>query len=227
MPLAKESGTDFKPVSEGTKMARCYGVIGLGTQPSDNPKYKPSYRVLILWEIPEEVYEFEGKEIPMTIMKEYSASLGKKTKPSNLRKDLDSWRGRPFTEEEAAGFPIEKIINAPCMLSIVHYQKRDMAIGAKIIAITGVHKSMQVPELTRETLHYEIDFGKGDQFKALPEWIQSKISRCIEWCPSSQAVPEAAAEVEPEPVEDDGVPFSFFIPQWIPFAASAAAGLIA
>lgn len=226
MPIiAKESGTDFKPVSPGTKGARCFGVVDLGTQLPNIATYRPQRKVLLFWEIAEECYEVEGKQIPMTIMREYSLTLGKANKESNLRKDLNSWRGRPFTEDEAKGFDIKALIGVPCMLSIAHYKKQDGNTGAKVAAVTGVPKGLIVPELIHDKLYYEIDMGKGKEFEALPEWIRGKVSKCLEWCPTDTHVPTSVAQDE-EPADDSDVPFAL-MPPWLPFAASAAVGLIA
>lgn len=229
MPIiAKESGTDFKPVSEGVKGARCFGVVDLGTQVPNNTTYRPSRRVLLFWEIPEEVYELDGKEFPMTIIKEYSLTLGKKNKQSNLRKDLNSWRGRAFTEEEAQGFDLKNIIGVPCMLSIEHYEKQGgSGKGAKVTAVTGLPKGFSVPELVHEKVYYELDMGKGQDFEALPEWVRTKINKCLEWNPSAaQAVaPPTGTEPEVEEPVDD-VPFSFMIPSWLPYVAASSGALI-
>ena len=219
MPIAKQNATDYKPVSSGTQFGRCFGVVSLGTQPSDNPKFKPSKKVLMLFELPNETYELDGKQVPMSIVKEYTLSINKK---ANLRKDLDSWRGRPFTEQEAQGFPVENVIDAPCMLSIAHYQKRDGSTGAKIASIAGVPKGMSVPALSRDKLHYEIEQGENEVFQKLPDWLKDKIGKCLEWNPDTQV----AAPSEPEPQHDDGgedsVPFAWVLPWLAPITAAAA-----
>lgn len=204
--LAKESEGTFTPVSAGTKAARCFGVIDLGTQASNNPKYRPSRKVLLQWEIPEETYEFENKQIPMTIMKEYSLTLGKANKESKLRTDLNSWRGRPFTEQEASGFDLKNLLNVPCYLSINHYKKNNGDPGAKVGAIMGVPKGVVVPELSRAVVFYEIAMKKGKEFEALPEWIRKKINTCLEWSPTDEHVPVSTVQEEEQP-SDDEVPF--------------------
>jgi len=39
---------------------------------------------------------------------------------SNLRRDLESWRGRAFTEAERKAFDVEKLIGVNCQLSLKH-----------------------------------------------------------------------------------------------------------
>lgn len=201
---ASENTSDFKPVPSGTHPARCFGVIDLGTQIPKNTSYKPSHKVLVLWELPHEVYEVDGKTVPMTTMKRYTLSVNKK---ATLRKDLDSWRGRGFTDEEAKAFQVANLINAPCMLSITHTPKDDgPGVWVNIASVSGIPRGMQVPELTHKRVHWELEQGKDATFNALPEWMRDVINKCVEWCPTDTAAfaPTDAPEKE---VIDDEVPF--------------------
>ncbi len=40
-----------------------------------------------------------------------------------MRKDLESWRGRKFTQQELQGFDVETIIGVPCLLNIIQEDK--------------------------------------------------------------------------------------------------------
>lgn len=120
--IASDSGGgDYKKVPQGVHMGRCYSLIDLGTQ---LVRYqfgdKTPHKIRIGWELFGEdeqgaPLEVEGK--PMTISKSYTLSLNEK---SNLRKDLESWRGRAFTDEEAKGFDITKLLNVWCMVNVTH-----------------------------------------------------------------------------------------------------------
>ena len=75
----------------------------------------------INFELPNLTKEFkpgEGQK-PFSIGKEYTLSLSSK---SNLYKDLVSWRGKPFTEEELEGFDLSKLLGKPCQIQIIHKQ---------------------------------------------------------------------------------------------------------
>lgn len=215
--LVKETGSDFKPCPGGTHLARCFGVVALGTQPTNNPSFKETFKVMLLWELANELME-NGETF--VISKEYTASLGDK---ATLRHHLQSWRGKPFTADELKGFALDKLINAPCMITVTHEQTQKGKTYAKVASVTTLLKGSSVPELTKKPVHYLIEHGKNDVFLALPEWIQKKIEQCNEW-----SVP-AAPPVEAAAPDDDAmsdVPFMLF-PPWMPFAASAAAGLLA
>ena len=110
--VSESSGKDFAPINEGTFVAVCYGVIDLGKQ--YNEKFgKSTDKVLIMWELPEEMEE--GQELPRTFSQRYTASLNAKSK---LRKDLVAWRGREFTDAELAEFNLANILGVPCQLQM-------------------------------------------------------------------------------------------------------------
>lgn len=208
MPLiAKPS--EFEPAPAGTHIARCFGVVDLGTQPSDI--YAPAQKVLLLFELPYELIEWEEggqkHEAPMTISKEYRMTIGKK---ANLRRDLISWRGRDFTEEELAGFNVGKVCGVPCQVNIVHGVSGKGSRYAKVESISGLAKGMGCPDPYHPTVLFELEMGKEcEVFKKLPEWIQKKILGCMEWNPDKSAPanvqPTAPTDGPSEPPDD--VPF--------------------
>jgi hypothetical protein len=122
--VASDSGGgNFKRVPAGVHVGRCYSLIDLGTQLSSG-QYgeKLQHKIRVAWELFGEdeegkplTVEFDGQEMPMTISKSYTLSLSEK---ASLRKDLQSWRGREFTEEEAKGFDISKLLGAYCMVNV-------------------------------------------------------------------------------------------------------------
>ena len=114
----KETGEGFKQVAPGTYPARCIKVIDLGTQHGEyQGKPTTKQQIMVTWELPTELIEegdFAGQ--PYAVSKFYTASLGEK---ANLRKDLEAWRGRAFTETELAGFDVKAILGKSCMVTII------------------------------------------------------------------------------------------------------------
>lgn len=202
MPIAKETKT-YDPVPAGTHVARCFGCVSLGTQHS--PMFADAFKVMLMFELPFETIQTEEGEKPMTISKEYTLSLGKR---ANLRKHLDAWRGRAFTKEELEGFEVSNVVGAPCQLTVVHVQKTDGGIYAKIEGVTGLAKGMACPPQVHTSVKYEIDHGENAVFKALPEWIQKKIIASEEVTPTG-AKPETPEDPSNEAMSEsvDDVPF--------------------
>lgn len=197
MPIAKE-GSTFTPIPPGTHQARCFAVIDIGTQHSE--MYADTYKVIVMWETPHERVTIDKEERPMTIQKEYSLSLGKK---SNLRKHLETWRGKPFSKEELEGFEVANVIGAPCLLSVVHKQSANGNTYANIEAVSAVPKGMEIVPLFHKTAKYDLIDGDNEVYKALPEWIQKKIQASEERSPS-RPVADPGPEPESEP---EDVPF--------------------
>src|SRR5688572_13638566 len=107
---ATNKGTIRELIPAGNYLARCFQMIEVGTV-TENVMGKQviAKKVRIGWELPTELKVFnpEKGEQPLAISKEYTLSMNEK---SNLRKDLKSWRGKDFTEEEAKCFDITKLI---------------------------------------------------------------------------------------------------------------------
>lgn len=201
MPVAKDSGGSFEPVPPGTHAARAVNVISLGTQPSNNPAFPPRFKVMIGWELPDETIDVNGEKKPMMISKEYTLALSEK---ANLRHDLESWRGKPFSADELAGFAVEKLIGAPCLLTVIHKEKAGGKTYANISSVSKLPKSMTCPDQVNESVHYEIEQGRDDVFDQLPEWIQRKISNCAEW---KEGTGSHDATERPADDEGDDIPF--------------------
>jgi len=58
---------------------------------------------------------------------------------ANLRKDLENWRGKGFTEAELAGFDVESIRGANCLLTITETESGKR----KVSGVTALPKGMQ------------------------------------------------------------------------------------
>jgi len=193
--IAKENSKPFTPLPAGSHIARCFGLISLGTQAS--PNFKPSSKMMLTFEVPGELVDNDEKT-PMTISKEYTVSLSEK---ANLRKDLNSWRGRPFTKDELNGFAVEKVLGCACMLSVIHEESNKGSTYAKIVGISAVPKGVTVPAQHHKNVHFEIEMGRDSAtFKALPEWIQRKITACEEWNTKTQVPSTPKAQ----PSDNDG-----------------------
>lgn len=202
MPIAKNSGGDFTPLPAGSHVARCFAVISLGTQ--ESPMFSPSFKVMLMFEVPGETVTIEGKSMPMTIQREYSLSLSEK---SNLRKDLQSWRGREFTAKELEGFAVETVCGVPCMLSVIHKQNAQKKVYANISAISGLPKGVQCPPQVHKTIKYEIEQGGDEVYNSLPEWIRKKIAACGEWTRGADQPPQTVSTQPDVETEEEGDPF--------------------
>ena len=191
-------GGDFEQVPAGTFAARCYQIIDLGHQTFEwKGEAKVAPKVRITWELNEMMQD--GR--PFSISKEYTASIGDK---ANLRKDLEAWRGRPFSAEELRNFSLENVLGAPCLLGVVHKPSKD---GSKVYANVGsvmaLPKGMAAPELVNPAVKFDIGEFDQDIFNSLSSYVQKKILMSKEL--EEGGIPQAK-EVEPE-IDDETVPF--------------------
>jgi hypothetical protein len=157
-------GGDFKPVPAGNHIGVCSMVVGLVKQ-----------QIYVAWELPQEIITWTDKDGnertgPMRIGKTYTLSLHENAR---LRGDLESWRGRPFTEEERGGFDINKLAGAPCMVNVLHEDKNGKTY-ANVASLTPLPKGMDKPVCSDAALIYDDDEFRHN-YDHLPEWLQKKI----------------------------------------------------
>ena len=154
----------------GTTQAVCCAVWDLGLQKTSYMgEEKIQHKVIIAWEIVQKIdapdSEYNGK--PYMLNKKYTLSLGEK---ANLRKDLESWRGKPFTSEELKhGVDLEKLYGVNCYIGIKHEpDKNDSSkVYANVTAILPTPKGTPPIQPIRP---------RDEQ---PPKWVQEKIAQAV------------------------------------------------
>lgn len=207
--IAKNSGTPRELIPAGNYVARAYSFLHIGTVIENfQGESKLQNKVRIGWELPTElkVFKEENGEQPLVISKEYSLSMNEK---ANLRKMLASWRGKDFSEDEAKGFDITKLVGVPCMLNIIHKPSKD---GTKtyeeIGSISPMPKGMQCPAQVNANKILQYDAFDNEIFDSLPDFIKDKIKSSQEY--AAMQTPKHQTHVM-QPIgadeEDDQLPF--------------------
>lgn len=173
--IAKESNTVRRePIPAGIKTAVCSGIIDLGEQESKwQDKVKVARKVMFIWEIPSETIETEDGTFPRTINKQFSLSLHER---SGLRKMLQAWRGKTFTEAETEGFDLKSMLGAGCLLSIVHtVSKSNGNTYASVDTVMGLPEGVPAPKASH-LISFDLDAPTAlNDLQMLPEWIQDRI----------------------------------------------------
>lgn len=198
LSVSAGGGSKIAPIEPGTYPAVCYGLVDIGYQYSaafDNA----SRKVVIMWEIPDETITTEDGEKSRVISETYTASIGEK---ANLRKMLEAWRGKAFTDDELKCFNLRNIIGAGCMLSIIHQESKKGGMFAKVTAVMKLPKGMPAPEGTIEHVLFDLMApGAHAEIDALPEWLQKRIKE-------SETFKEMATSfVEPDEELDEPMPW--------------------
>lgn len=193
-----KGGRDIPVLAIDTYPARLVQAIDIGSheqfdwQTKESNGIKP--RVILTFELPTELYEFDGESKPRWISREYTLSYNEKSTMFKILGSLDP-------NDEADGV-ISEVLGAPCSLTIGHTKTGK----AKIASISGVAKGMTVDELYNEPRFFDRDEPDMEQWKLLPDWIKGKIKESEEY--EDVATPELKAAVDLfESAIDDDIPF--------------------
>jgi len=162
----KEPEGNFQLAPEGTHVARCYMVVDMGLQETG---YGPKHKIKIGFELPNEAMD-DGR--PFSVSQTYTASLSEK---ANLRGDLESWRGRAFTEQELQGFDVFNVLGAPAMVSVIHTESNGKTY-ANIKSVSAIPKGLTVPNAINDHIKFSLEEYSQEQFDALPEYLRDKIN---------------------------------------------------
>jgi len=178
MVMLTDSGSDYKPIEAGAYAAICTRVIDLGTQTTNyQGEEKSARKIMLTWEVPEVEVEWEGNKRPATISSRYTASLHEK---ANLRKVLESWRGRSFTADELKGFDTKNVLGAACLLNIVHTEK-DGRTYANVAAAMPLPKGMAKPETDSPLVNFDLDDFQAEVLEGLHDKLRDVIKASPEY----------------------------------------------
>lgn len=173
--MANNSGTNYAPVPAGTYAARCYSMIHVGTVLENYlGEEKELNKVRITWELPTElkVFREENGEQPYSVSKEFTLSMHEK---ANLRKFLESWRGRGFTDEEVKSFDVTKLLGKPCLISIIHKTSKQGSQYAVISSCSTLPKGMECPDQINPSFEFSWEMFDREKFDNLPDWLKDKM----------------------------------------------------
>ena len=225
--LSSSGGGDREVLPPDNYKAICYKIADLGTRETtfENDPPRKQRRIYIWWEIMHPKME-DGR--PFSVGKEYTMSLNEN---SNLHKDLKSWRGRSFTEEELGGFDIANILGVSCDLEIIHTSGGNMKVLSVFKPDGGAKKTPTHNECELFELEEYVKEWKGestakskemcDIFAEFPNFLQEKINESFEMKAVEQStkVKDGLAEMAKltakpkealtsnEPFPDDEIPF--------------------
>lgn len=180
-----ERGTAYEPAPAGLYHAVCVDVVDLGIlEVTYAGETKKQWKARVVWEL--DATREDGS--PFLAFKRYTVSLHEK---ANMRRDLESWRGRAFTDAELKGFDLEHLIGANAQVNVQH---RPSADGSKVYAnVVGI-----------------VPLGKGMAKRvATPGYVRVK----------DRTATEADAQQHSEELTVDDIPFAWLAPFIVPALA--------
>ena len=182
------------PMSPGTKMGICIGVVDIGEQVCNfGGKGYAKEQILIVIEFPNDKIEIDGAMKP----RQLSRALTRTTSDRGTFKQMVSaWLARNFTEDELLEFDTDELLLRPCMVTV---KLSENGQYANIDNIVQYPEGLPVP--TTSTVPYTFDMNNWDDavFAELPEWIQDKIKKSTQY--QKQHAPETSIEVKDIPKE--------------------------
>jgi hypothetical protein len=211
--FVEDKGGNFERCPSGVHLARCYRIVDLGTQKSEYMgQTKYLHKIMLAWEI--HGVDDAGQPIrmrddrPFAIFKNYTLSWSEK---ANLRLDLQSWRGKPFSQEELRRFDLKNVLGAWCMLNVIERPgQSDGKIYTNVAGVTpvpGMIKQNGLPQAVNKLELFNLSEPDMELFNAFSEHLKAKIAASPEW-QKLQGKPAPKAQESREPGSDDeDIPF--------------------
>ena len=161
MPIIAKAGPNIIPAPAGSHSAVCCDVVDIGVvEVKYRDKTTSQHKIRIVWQIDED--RDDGK--PFQVSKRYTLSLHEK---STLRKDLEAWRGKAFTQPELEGFDVEVLIGVTCLLSVIHNSQTGQTF-ANVNSIMRLPKGM--PSVTVRDYVRVCDRDPKDDNPPVDQW---------------------------------------------------------
>lgn len=181
---------NFESAPTGNHIACCFRLIDLGTMEGIYGKRR---EVVVGWELSETKME-DGR--PFIINKWYTYSMNEK---ANLRIDLESWRGRPFTTEEFESFDMKNILSTSCLVSVLDKDGKTRAGVVSALPQGTPKQSLK----SNDVQHFSFDEPDHVILDKLPDWLVDRIKQSDEYAAWQGEAIQQESEVPP----DDEIPF--------------------
>jgi len=216
--FVEDKGGNFERCPPGMHLARCYRIMDLGTQKSEYMgQTKYLHKIMIGWELHgvdesgKPLTMFDGR--PFAIFKNYTLSWSEK---ANLRLDLQSWRGKPFSQEEMRKFDLKNVLGAWCMLNVIERQGQNGNTYSNVDSVSPVPtiiKQNGLPQPVNKNEMFNLQEPDWALFETFSDNLKQKIINSPEFEKVKKAADyqkDAIAEANsPKPAmdEDDDIPF--------------------
>jgi len=196
--VEQNTESNFKPVPAGLHLARCWRIIDMGSQRTEYMgEVKVQRKIMLGWELHGD--DADGKPMltddkkPMSIFKQYTLSWSEN---ANLRKDLQSWRGKPWTDAEASRFDLKTVLGAWCMLNVIITNKngKNYSNVAGLSPVPTMIKQQGLPAGVNKTQLFTISDPDMDVFESLSKHLKEKIGNSPEWQARGMSTPQGGFE---------------------------------
>lgn len=204
------TGSTIPLMDAGMYPARLLAVVDCGLQeqrPFRGQQKEPAYEILLTYEICNEFLEDEDgnpdqekPRIISEIMPAYSLEADR-AKSTQRYKALD-----PDISESGDW---TALIGRPCMVNVT-VSKPSQKTGRQynnISAVAPPMKGFQFPDMVLDPIVFDMDNPEADEFLKMPNWIQDKCKRNLEFAGSKLEAILNDVPVDDDDDEMDDVPF--------------------
>lgn len=184
--IIESKGGDFEPVPAGSYIGRAFQLIDLGTQTQETGQYagKSARKIRVVFEVfgddetGQPLLDPSGK--PFTISKDWTNSSHEK---GNLRKDMASWRGKAFADDEFLAFDITKLVGAYAMVNVTHTTNAKGKTYANISGLSPLPSALKnaKPAPVYANGIFDIENPDMQMFDGFYEYLQETIKKAPEW----------------------------------------------
>lgn len=196
--LMDNGGGDIELIPEATYIATCVLLADLGAQPNTHPQSDGGdiEKMYIGFEL----NACDSKGVPFFIGDSFTAALGQK---ANLRKFLEAWRGRVFTEEELRGFDIRNVLGKSCSLDVIHKSGKDPAKKfARIGSVQALPAGVPAYQPVTKPWTFSIGDYNAADYNRLPAFAKKVLEDSYEY-KALVAAGLASPAQEAPPLEHD------------------------
>lgn len=172
----------YRPVPPGVWPGRCYRIIDLGTQQCG---YQGTSRLVHKLMVQWEVFGADDPASSLSISKDYTYSFAE---GSTLRKDLGSWRGKDFTDDELRGVDIKNLLGAWAMLTVVTQSRKNEKAYSVVVRVGPISEDAResLPKGKKPLSIFSMDEPDMRLFESFSKRIQDRIKTSAEWTRAHQ-----------------------------------------
>lgn len=177
MKIKDRAKPKLPPVEPGVYIAVCVHSIDLGEQLCEYEDKGKSYnnQVQLVFELIGESIEIDGKREPRTLSRTLNVT---RSKNGGLRKFVQSWLGKTFSDEAFAEFDTNDLVGMPAQLSVILNESGEYA---NIDTIMQLPKGMPAPPPVSPLIRYDMEPWDDAGFAQLPDWAKEKVKKSTQY----------------------------------------------
>lgn len=193
MAKAKSTGGGSRPIPDAkTYLARCIGVVELGTQKETwKGETKEQFKVHFTWELlgTKAIFNPEKGEQPFVVSEKYTNSISER---SNMGKMIKAWRNKPYSPEEMEhGYDTQQLLGKPCMIQVIHNKgigKNEGKTFANVASVSNVIDELKdkVKQMKPVNPLTGLVIGNANQFDEYEKIMNPKVKEMLNASPEWQ-----------------------------------------